>query len=239
MLFFASYVIMGMIILLGENNMSEPVKIILTVVGILAYFASGIILGIVAESMAKGKGYKGRPHLITCVLFNIFGFIGACALPDKKNNEKIVELLRSVNALLGGTEEEEEEEKAPVRTVKKAAPVEEEEEEETVYRPIVRQSAPQASEPPRPSRPVQNPYFSEPAAPSSQGGYFSSRVASESAAPAYAQDATAQVVYKDGNVCCSRCNGKIKLNATSCPSCGAKIVSSSNAGGLGYIKPLN
>lgn len=49
----------------------------------------------------------------------------------------------------------------------------------------------------------------------------------------------ASIVYRDGVVCCSACGGRIKLSATECPHCRSKIIMSSGASGLGYMKPLD
>lgn len=217
----------------------EPIQVVLTIVGVLAYFASGVMLGIVADAMAKSKGYKGHVHLITCVVFNIFGFIGACALPDKKTNEKILKELKALSAVFGAEVPEEEElpsheeeysyEPAPEpRSVRRPAG--------NVQPPVSPRAPQQAAPQARREQPSEPMYRPEP----SPSSYFPSRSMPTQTSSFVQPDenATAQVEYKDGAVLCSRCKGEIKLNATVCPHCRAKIGSSPSAGGLGYIKPL-
>lgn len=117
----------------------EKYQIVILVLSIVVYFASGLILGFLADAIAKEKGYTGRQFLVIPIFFNVFGYIAACSLPDKKADKAILKELDETRKILASVMDES---------------------EETEARPAQPQPAPRTVQPtpmPRPVQPTPSP----------------------------------------------------------------------------------
>lgn len=250
------------------------------VVIVASYLIIGVALGFLSESLAKKKGYTGQIFFVLTIVFDIFGLIAVCALPDKKAMQEMTEELKSVNKKLSYLLEEVDEEAGPssqpvkkpeaVKEARSLSPYGREPENipaRTDYRSSYGNRAyeEEASQRAYPSEnpygQAQKPYDSgaryapqetysgEESLTRGKSFYSSAPVGREVSSfdsakkevysSSSAKGREASVVYRDGMVCCSACGGRIKLSATECPHCHSKIVMSSRASGLGYMKPLD
>lgn len=211
----------------------EPWAIVLS---IIIYVASGLVLSFVSDSIAKKKGYDEKTFFFIGLFFNVFGFIGACALPDKFATDVMTGELKKLNkqfdAFLkyvegdeeetyeepyrGGYEPVYEKEEAPVSRSVKNAKSDAESLSSMFSSQIYNRPSPAPAKKPVPEN--------------NRRGEI--RIESTS-------HSHASIRYNNGELTCSVCGAKVKLNDTSCPHCGAKFEASPDSGGLGYVKNIN
>lgn len=215
----------------------QPWQVVLS---IIIYIASGLILSFVSDSIVKKKGYDEKTFFFVGLFFNVFGFIGACALPDKFATDVMTDELKKLNkqfdAFLKYVEGDDD--------YGYEEPYVNSNENYNRYEPTYKkEEAPQPKKTKsdaeslssmfssqiynRPSpAPVKKPINSD------NGRRGEIRIESVS-------HSHGSIRYNNGELTCSVCGANVKLNDTSCPHCGAKFEASPDSGGLGYVKNIN
>ncbi len=232
-------------------------------VAVIAYVILGIIFAFICDNIANKKGYKEKHFFFVGLIFTVFGYIAACALPERELQEKtygeIKKLNKTFEMYLDYVTSEEEIEEKPARARESVRMPEPEIPRSNIiisHKPMTeRISANDDVSGDDISKMMNSAFFNrhnankkaEPV--QKENNYRESEAKNEEPTPYYptptpkkVENNSDQVGYMkiyQGVPVCSICNGAIGLSDRNCPHCGAKIGSSPNASGMGYMKKLD